>query len=69
MMPAKVSQVGQHYRDLSVEIPDAHWLVVAIYRSVVGIDHVLLRSTRDGSVQKTLALSVLTDSKRFALVV
>ena len=68
-MPAKLAHIGQHYRDLSVEISDAHWLVVAIYRSVVGIDHVLLRSTRDGSVQRTLALSVLTDPKRFALVV
>jgi hypothetical protein len=61
-------RVGQRFRDISMRVQNSDWLVVAIYRASIGVEHAMLRSILDPSAQKTLSLSVLADSSKFSLV-
>ena len=64
-MSSNSPHVGQQYRDLSTTSHNSDWLIVAIYRTPFGDDHALLRSVRDPTIQKILAVTVIIDDKRF----
>lgn len=63
------ARTGHCYRDLAVQTHNSRWVIVAIYRVDGGAEHAVLRSVRDGSVRRTLAIRVLEDSRRFRRVV
>jgi len=64
----RLARTGRSYRDLAVETHDSHWRVMMVFRADGGGDQALLRSVRDPSVQRTLALRVLDDPQRFRRV-
>ena len=62
---------GRHYRDLSSSrfgVLGTEWIVDAIFRGTDGIQYAQLVNARDLTQQKTLALDVLGDRKRFERV-
>jgi hypothetical protein len=62
---------GQRYRDLSSSrfgVLGTEWIVDAIFRGTDGIQYAQLAHASDSTQQKTLAVDVLTDRKRFARV-
>jgi hypothetical protein len=68
-MPSKNSvERGQRYRDVSPGRFGAlgtEWIVDAIFQGTDGIQHALLVNPSDLTQQKTLAVDVLGDRKRF----
>jgi hypothetical protein len=71
-MPLKQSiERGQRYRDLSsgrFGPLGTEWVVDAIFRGTDGIQYVQLVNASDLTQQKTLAVDVLNDRKRFERV-
>ena len=71
-MPSKDPvERGQRYRDLSSSrfgVLGTEWIVDAIFRGTDGIQYAQLVNARDLTQQKTLALDVLGDRKRFERV-
>jgi hypothetical protein len=62
---------GQRYRDLSSSrfgVLGTEWIVDAIFRGTDGIEYAQLVGASDSTQQKTLAVDVLTDRKRFERV-
>jgi hypothetical protein len=60
--------IGQRYRSLSVNSPNAEWLVEAIYKGMDSLEYAYLRRTSDPAHHKSLVLSVLSDKRRFAVI-
>jgi hypothetical protein len=67
MMTAKEPQVGDQYRSVGSAFRHAAWVVTEIFTSRDGIDHARLTSTHDVTERRTLALSVVADTRRFTL--
>lgn len=67
-MSSTLEAVGQRYRDLSVTFPNADWIIDRIFKGTDGVEYAELRSTSDHTRKKTLAVSVMADEGRFALV-
>ena len=62
---------GRHYRDLSSSrfgVLGTEWIVDAIFRGTDGIQYAQLVNAGDVTQQKTLAVDVLGDRKRFERV-
>ena len=62
---------GQRYRDLSASrfgVLGTEWIVDAIFRGTDGIQYAQLANASDLTQQKTLAVDVLVDRKRFERV-
>jgi hypothetical protein len=66
-MAAKEPQVGQQYRSVGSAFRNAAWVLTEIFTSHDGIDHARLTSTHDSTERRTLALSVVADTRRFTL--
>jgi hypothetical protein len=68
-MPTKHTvERGQRYRDVSpgrFGVFGAEWIVEAVFLGTDGIQYALLVSASDLTQQKTLAVNVLRDRKRF----
>lgn len=60
--------IGDRYRNLHLATWNDEWIVEAIYTGTDAHDYAYLRSANDQSLYKTLALSVVSDPKRFVLV-
>ena len=56
------------YRNLSVSLGNAEWIVDSIFIGTDTHEYADLRSASDHSSHKTLALSVVADPARFVLV-
>ena len=67
-MASKHSAIGNRYRNLHVAAWHDEWIVEAIYTGKDAYDYAYLRSASDQTQYKTLALSVISDRTRFALV-
>lgn len=65
-MAFREPQIGQCYRSVGSISRNAVWVLTAIFTSH-GIDHGRLSAVHDPSDSKTLAVSVIADSKRFTL--
>lgn len=66
-MTAKQPQIGDRYRDVGTAFPKAVWILSELFTSRNGIEHAHLTSVADATESKTLALSVVADTKRFVL--
>ena len=66
-MASKQPQVGDQYRNVGTEFRSAVWILSAIFTSRDGIEHARLTSASDATEFKTLAVSVIADTKRFVL--
>ena len=60
--------IGQRYRNLDVKSWSAEWIINAIFTGTDALEYADLRSASDHTDHKTLALSVVADTMRFALV-
>lgn len=67
-MASKEPQVGDHYRSVGSVSRDAVWVISEIFSNQDGIDHARLTSAHDATQRKTLAVSVMADTRRFILV-
>jgi hypothetical protein len=67
-MAAKPPQVGQRYRHVGTVFRNAVWVLSDIFTGRDGIEHARLTSAYDSSQSKTVALSVIADTRRFTLV-
>jgi hypothetical protein len=67
-MSSKPEAVGQRYRDLSVSFPNADWVIDKIFKGTDGLEYAAIRSASDPTRKKTLAVSVMSDANRYALV-
>jgi hypothetical protein len=67
MMISKDPQVGDQYRCVGSAFRNAAWILTEIFKSRDGIDHARLTSTHDATERRTLALSVVADTRRFTL--
>jgi hypothetical protein len=67
MMTPQEPQVGQHYRSVGSAFRNAAWILTEIFTSRDGIHHARLTSTHDSTERRTLALSVVADTRRFTL--
>ena len=68
MAVKKPVERGQRYRDLSADrfgVLGTEWIVDAIFIRTDGIQYAQLVNAGDLTQQKTLAVDVLTDRKRF----
>jgi len=63
-MAIKQPQIGDHYRDVGTPFRNAVWILAGIFVSGDGIEHARLISVGDATESKTLALSVVVDTKR-----
>jgi hypothetical protein len=71
MPPKYPVERGQRYRDLSTSrfgVLGTEWIVDAIFIGSDGIQYALLVNAGDLTQQKTLAVDVLGDRKRFEQV-
>ncbi len=66
-MASKKPQVGDQYRSVGSAFRNAAWVLTEIFTSADGIDHARLTSTHDTTERRTLALSVIADTRRFTL--
>lgn len=66
-MAPKQPQVGNQYRDMGTNFRSAVWILNEIFTSRDGIDHARLTSASDPTARKTLAVSVVVDTRRFVL--
>jgi len=66
-MSSKEPQIGDQYRSVGSAFRNAAWVLTEIFTSRDGIDHARLTSTHDATERRTLALSVVTDTRRFTL--
>ena len=64
-MVTKQPQIGDQYRDVGTPFRTAVWILTGIFVSRDGIEHAHLTSAGDATESKTLALSVITDTKRY----
>jgi hypothetical protein len=67
MMTSKDPQIGDQYRSVGSAFRNAAWVLTEIFKSRDGIDHARLTSTHDSTECRTLALSVVADTRRFTL--
>jgi hypothetical protein len=65
-MAFREPQIGQCYRRVGSVSRNAVWVLTAIFTNH-GIDHGRLTSVYDASDSKTLAVSVIADTRRFTL--
>ena len=68
LMSSKAEAVGQRYRDLSVSFPNADWVIDKIFKGTDELEYAAIRSASDHTRKKTLAVSVMSDANRYALV-
>jgi hypothetical protein len=66
-MASKQPQVGDQYRNVGTAFRSAVWILSEIFTSRDGIEHARLTSASDATEFKTLAVSVIADTKRFVL--
>jgi hypothetical protein len=66
-MASKKPQVGDQYRNVGTALRNAVWILSEIYTSRDGIEHARLTSASDATERKTLAVSVIADTRRFVL--
>jgi hypothetical protein len=66
-MALKQPQIGDQYRDVGTPFRNAVWILTEIFTSRDGIEHACLTSIADATERKTLALSVVADTRRFVL--
>jgi hypothetical protein len=66
-MTSKQPQIGERYRDIGSSFPKTVWILSEMFTSRNGIEHAHLTSASDATDSKTLALSVVADTKRFVL--
>lgn len=64
---AKQPKIGDRYRDVGSAFPKTVWILSELFTSRNGIEHAHLTSMADATDSKTLALSVVADTKRFVL--
>lgn len=67
-MEAKQPVIGQRYRNTHVTSWKDEWVIDAIFTGTDGLQYADLRSVSDRTAHKTLALSVVTDPRRFVPV-
>jgi len=56
---------GQRYRDRRASSFHADWVIAKIFKGSDGIEYALLEAGSDRTRRKTLALSIVTDARRF----
>jgi hypothetical protein len=64
-------EIGQRLRDASKGLfgqLGTEFVVLDVYRGVHGIEHAKMVSATDESVVKTIAVGVLRDRRRYALI-
>jgi hypothetical protein len=66
-MTAKQPQVGDQYRNVGSAFRNAVWILSDIFTSRDGIQHARLTSVSDATECRTLAVSVIADTRRFVL--
>jgi len=66
-MNLKHPQVGDQYRNVGTTFRNAVWILSDTFISRDGIEHARLTSASDGTECKTLAISVVADTRRFVL--
>jgi len=66
-MASKQPQVGDQYRNVGTAFRNAVWILSEIFTSRDGIEHARLTSASDATECKTLAVSVIADTRRFIL--
>lgn len=64
-MIAVPPQIGEPYRDLGSPFRNAVWILTGIFTTRDGIEHARLVSATDATESKTLALSIIADTRRF----
>jgi hypothetical protein len=67
-MAPKQPQIGNRYRNVGTAFRNAVWILTEIFTSRDGIEHARLVSVGDAAERKTLAVSVIVDTKRFVLM-
>ncbi len=67
-MAAKQPQLGQQYRHVGTAFQNSVWVLTAIFAGPDGIEHAQLTSAYDATRQKTIALSVIGDTRQFIAV-
>jgi hypothetical protein len=67
-MAAKQPHVGQQYRNVGTAFQNSVWILTAIFAGPDGIEHAHLTSAYDATRRKTIALSVVTDTRQFIAV-
>lgn len=67
-MAAKIPTPGQTYRNVEAKLRDADWILSKIFTGADGIEYAALQSSSDGTRRKTLALAIVADPRRFALI-
>lgn len=66
-MTSKLPQVGDQYRNVGTVFRNAVWILSEIFTSRDGIEHGRLTSASDATECRTLAVSVIADTRRFVL--
>lgn len=66
-MALRQPQVGDQYRNVGTTFRNAVWILSEIFTSRDGIDHARLTSASDATECRTLAVSVIADTRRFVL--
>ena len=66
-MASREPQVGEHYRSVGSVSRNAVWVITEIVSGRDGIDHARLASVQDATQRKTLAVTVIADTRRFIL--
>jgi len=67
-MTLKQPFLGQRFRNLSAQFHNAEWVLTKIFTGVDGREYASLNSAEDHTNHKTLALAIVTDTRRFLLL-
>lgn len=67
-MTLKQPQLGQQYRHVATIFQNSVWILTAIFAGADGIEHAHLTSAHDATRRKTIALSVIGDTRHFVTV-
>jgi len=66
-MASNQPQIGHRFKNVGTPFRTAVWVLTEIFVGPDGIDHARLTSAYDATERKTIALSVVADSRRFTL--
>jgi hypothetical protein len=61
-------QLGQQYRHVATVFQNSVWTLTAIFAGRDGIEHAHLTAAYDATRRKTIALSVINDTRHFVTV-
>lgn len=61
----KMPAPGQRYRNVETRLRDAEWILARVFTGADGIEYASLQSSQDPTRRKTLALTIVMDTRRF----